>query len=416
MANNASTNTTNNSAQGNNAVVGDDSFDIARRLPNDIKGRITIEGSAPWRQDNLVGNRELGRAGQEFPGGGLTHDVRNTAVVKIDVQVLQQNELGLLNATGEKLKQNLATALQAKQAEDERKYDLTPAQMVQKSKDLGYHGSGAHQAWAEAASARTGGRASPEYMMKLDPLGGTNGNGPKIELGGIYPHPLSRIAMGHDTDWSLGRYFNAGPMNGLYGNKADDKNLGLYGLDGIDPTNLRSNVKPPSKAQYGYGNDIYKVEYNNYPTELKRSAIDGNDAVVVASIKDSTAVKNGLDGTGLEKHASQLNKALDATGIAADKREDAVAAVLKNTVDAKFDPKADVNLAQSTKDPNVLIASQGQSPSMLRADPVDVSKVQPGSAQTVTAELVKNNGAQQQVASNTVDQVEQKNPTRGGLV
>jgi hypothetical protein len=381
MANNTSTTTTNSTSQGGNPGITDDSFEVARRLQNNTAGRATIEVNAPWRQGPL-GDIQLARAGQEFPGGGITHDVRNTAAIKIDVQVLQQNELGLLNATGGKLQQVLNTAMREKHAEDERKFGLNPEQMVQKAKDLGYYGSGAHQAWAEAASARTGGRASTEYMMRLDPLGGTNGNGPKILPGGIYPHEFSRIAMGHDTDWSLGRYFNAGPMNGLYRNTGNDKDLGEYGLQ---PPGLKSPINPQPRAQYLYGNDIYRVEYNNHPTQTRRAGLDGNGDVAVASVQ----------GTPLERHANQVGNAVTGM-VPADKKDDVVAAVLASSTN--LDRNKDINVAQSTTRPELLLASQGQGPAALRADPVDVSRVQPGSAQTVIAELVRNTNPQQVAA------------------
>jgi hypothetical protein len=399
MANNTSTGTTNNSSNGNNPVVGDDSFEIARRLPNNTPGRVTVEVNAPWRQDNFGNNRELGRAGQEFPGGGLTMDVRNTATVKIDVQVLQQSELGLLNATGAQLQQNLATAMRAKQDEDERKYGLTPDQMVQKAKDLGYYGSGAHQAWAEAASARTGGRASPEYMMRLDPLGGTNGNGPKIEAGGIYPHPLSKIAMGHDTDWNLGRYFNAGPMNGLYGNKADDKSLGLYGLDGIDPTSWRSNVQPPSRAQYGRPNDIYRVEYNEHPTQTRRAGIDPENGVAVASPKPEVIAEN------FGNRAGHFNTALAA----ANGNKDVAAAVVQSAANAGLDPNAELKVSRSNTTGD-LIPSQSTG---MRGDPVNPANVQPAQA-TLAALNTPTNQPQVTPTQQQVAAVTEENPTQGG--
>jgi hypothetical protein len=392
MANNTNHQNVNNSQHNN--IGGGDSFEIASRLPNNTPGRVTIEVNAPYRVGPF-GGTELNKAGQHFPGGGLTHDVHNTAVVKIDVQVLKQNELGLLNATGQKLEQVLATAMKEKHAEDERKFHLNPAEMVKKSQDLGYYGSGAHQAWAEAASARTGGKASPEYMMKLDPLGGTNGNGPKIELGGIYPHQLSRIAMGHDTDWSLGRYFNAGPLNGLYKNQSkDDGALGMYGLQHLQVLGGPSPINPQPKAQYAVGNDIYKVYYNEQPTQSKRAGIDGNDGVSVAqhpgnSLTDAS-LKTAITAKDFGERANHFNQALSA----ANGNVDVAAAVLKSSVIAGHNHKDEINVAVSTKD-GALIATQGTGPGAHRAEAVLPSQVQPGTAQNVAEALTQKNPVQQ---------------------
>jgi hypothetical protein len=345
-------------------------------------------------------------------------DENNTgALINIRVRQLQGEELGLLNGAvhrGPAIDSAITNAFAAKNSDDLNAYKKTTAQLTEMSASQGYLNSPAHTAWSEAAEARSGGKMSAENWRKMDPFGGTAGNGPNILAGGSYPGPVSVISMGHDTDWSLGRYFNAGPMKALHTTDANPTMTGLYGLNHL------STVRPLVRDLYtGGGHADWEVDYGKNRQDLDQKLQErerrllyganpeqGNSAV-------ASAKTNGLEGTHLEKHATQLNKAVDGTGIPADKKEDAVAAVLKNTVDAKFDPKADVNLAQSTKDPNVFIASQGQSPGILRADPVDVSKVQPGSAQTVTAELLRNTNTQQQVASNTVEPVEQ-NPTRGG--
>jgi hypothetical protein len=411
----------NNPQQENNANLGD-GFEVARRLQNDKEGRVTIEGSAPWRQGKLevAGQRfyspELGDAGEKFPGGGIVHDVRNTAVIKIDVQVLKQNELGLLNATGDQLQANLATALREKQAEDLRKYKLNPEQMVEKSKELGYYGSGAHQAWAEAASARTGGRASPEYMMKLDPLGGTNGNGPNIEKGGIYPHPLSKIGMAHDTDWSLGRYFNAGPLNGLYKNTGKDADLGMYGLQALTP-GRSSPIDPQPKAQYAGigGNDIWKIEYNQQPTKTRRAGVDSDDGTSLASAdlsKPNARVSADAETRvasvspalvpGNDRLNAQFEQALKVTG----GDPDAAALAVKTINEAPgYKPDQDISVTQGK---NGFIVSQGQGDSALN---LQVPAAKPGDFDKVATQMAQPQPTQQ-IAMQT-DQPEQriKGPT-----
>lgn len=95
----------------------------------------------------------------------------------------------------------------------------------------GYYGSTYHLAWALAAEARTGGRVAATWWMEVDPFGGTAGNGPRVLPGGHWPSPLARVAMAHDTDWTLGRYFGVGPLAAL---RADTTNplaeLGRVGL------------------------------------------------------------------------------------------------------------------------------------------------------------------------------------------
>ncbi len=410
MANNQGNSSNPNSSQQNAANSGD-GVELARRLPNDTEGRVTIEGSAPWRQGKLsvAGQRfyspELGDAGEKFPGGGITHDVRNTAVIKIDVQVLKQNELGLLNATGDQLQTNLATAMREKQAEDLRKYKMTPEQMVEKSKELGYYGTGAHQAWAEAASARTGGRASPEYMMKLDPLGGTNGNGPNIEKGGIYPHPLSKIAMAHDTDWSLGRYFNAGPLNGLYKNTGKDADLGMYGLQHLQIGGGRSPIDPQPKAQYAGvgGNDVWKVEFNNHPTKVKRAGVDSDDGMSVASadvsrpdpktsLNDNLRVSNESPALvpGNDRLNAQFGQALKGAGGNWD-----AAALAVDTISKMPGYKPDQDIAVVQGRNGNFIATQGQGEAALN---VAVPPAQQGDFERVATQMAAQPQQNPQVA------------------
>lgn len=104
-----------------------------------------------------------------------------------------------------------------------------------------YYGSEQHVVWATAASARTGGRIPPEFFMEFDPFGGTAGNGPEIInpgdwAGGGAGGMLSTIAMGHDTDWDLGRYMGVGPLNELHDlNPTNQAQMALMGTVGLMP-------------------------------------------------------------------------------------------------------------------------------------------------------------------------------------
>lgn len=94
----------------------------------------------------------------------------------------------------------------------------------------GYYGSPAHRAWAAAAAARTGGRVPASWWMEVDPFGGTAGNGPRVLPLGRWPAPLARVALAHDTDWTLGRHFGVGPLAALRDQPYDPRRMGVVGL------------------------------------------------------------------------------------------------------------------------------------------------------------------------------------------
>ncbi|MCY1023528.1 hypothetical protein [Pyxidicoccus sp. MSG2] len=155
----------------------------------------------------------------------------------IEIRVTPLN----LNIAPENLQAEMDRAMAEKQADDASTYGAELAahgysSLEEWSRDTGYYGSPSHIAWAEAASARSGGQIPAEYWMRFDPFGGTAGNGPNILPTGEYPGALSRIAMAHDTDWDLGRYFGAGPLASLRG-QPHPENLGTVGLipgQGVD--------------------------------------------------------------------------------------------------------------------------------------------------------------------------------------
>jgi hypothetical protein len=140
-----------------------------------------------------------------------------------------------------------------------------------------------------------------------------------------------------------------------------------------------------------YHNDQY------WPLDWRR--VDSGQDSPSATL--ASANPNGFQGTALERHANQVNNTVSGM-VPTEKREDVVAALLASS--ANFDRNANINVTQSTKNPDMLIASQGTGPSMLRADPVNISTVQPGSAQTVSAELLRNTNALPQMASQTLEQ------------
>jgi hypothetical protein len=140
-----------------------------------------------------------------------------------------------LNIAASALQSNLDRAMAEKAVDDEGAYgQLVRANgytsLMDWAQKAGYWGSELHRAWAEAASARTQGQISADWWMQSDAFGGTAGAGPNVLPQGIWPGVISSIAMGHDTDWGLGRYFGVGPMALLRGAPGAADELGLVGL------------------------------------------------------------------------------------------------------------------------------------------------------------------------------------------
>lgn len=215
--------------------------------------------------------------------GLLPDDVRRTASINIEVRELWKDQKGLLNSekhSAKDIQHYIENAFEKKNNDDVKAYGKTTDQLYQQAGQSGYLNSPAHMAWSEAAAARTGGAMSAENWRRLDPYGGTAGNGPDILPQGAYPGVGAKIAMAHDTDWSLGRYFQAGPMKGLYGSKESAAEMGMYGLQN------HCKVEPKLSDLYINGHNDWSVNFNQHPT--RQSAIDRADGVAIASAaKDS---------------------------------------------------------------------------------------------------------------------------------
>jgi hypothetical protein len=227
----------------------------------------------------------------------IPDDVRNTATINIEVRALHRSELGLLNAekhSAQDIEHYIGKAFEKKNNDDVKAYGKTTEQLYEEAAKSGYLNSPAHMAWSEAAAARTNGVMSAERFRRLDPYGGTAGNGPDILPQGAYPGVGAKIAMAHDTDWSLGRYFQAGPMRGLYGSKESAAEMGMYGLQN------HCKVQPKLDDLYINGHNDWSVNFNQHPT--RRSAIETGGAVMLASEKDAQSFR-GLDTNPLYKQA-----------------------------------------------------------------------------------------------------------------
>ena len=171
-----------------------------------------------------------------------------------------------------------------KNADDQLAYGKTTEQMLADTKQGGpgarYYDSEQHLVWAYAASARTGGKIPPEFFMEFDPNGGTAGNGPEVLPLGHAGEPLSTIAMGHDTDWNLGRYMNAGPLQGLYDlNPTDQTQMKRMGNAGLFDSNASKVIAPrlPTIGDWRNG-------FQRSPEQVARDNEDDRIAQVLDSV------------------------------------------------------------------------------------------------------------------------------------
>jgi hypothetical protein len=339
-------------------------------------------------------------------------DENNTgALINIRVRELQGNELGLLNGatrTGPQIDSAIANAFAAKNEDDKKAYHKTTDQLAAMSDKQGYLNSPAHMAWSEAAQERSNGKVSAEQWRKLDPFGGTAGNGPDVinlpGVNGRYPGNASVISMGHDTDWSLGRYFNAGPMKALHTSQESPLQMGMYGLQN------HSTVRPKVSDLYTTGGHAdWEVDYGKNRQELdqklqerERRALyganpDQENSVVASAKTNATVSANDFGG-----RADHFTHALTAT----NGNTNVAAALVQSGAEARFDPNGNFKVVESTKN-NLLIPTQDSGTLALRGDAVDPNKVtQPAQAVAMT---LNNQTSTQQVATITEDA-----PTQGG--
>lgn len=157
----------------------------------------------------------------------------------------------------DQLVSNRERAVREKTADDIRAYQQSTFVLQHRAEEAGYFRSTAHNAWAAAAAARTGGLLFAEWWQRFDPFGGTAGNGPQVLPQGRYPGLASRVAMAHDTDWSLGRYFGVGPLSQLRGSRLPPLILGSVGL--ASASNIAVGMDPDEI--YSFGHPDWDVSY-----------------------------------------------------------------------------------------------------------------------------------------------------------
>ena len=243
-----------------------DGFDAPKKAGSGRQVALETPASVPTARQSFGTNQAQQVAQASGPGedGKLTVRVDTGTTELIPDSGIQVRNFIQIRVTpldlgippGE-LNAELDRAMAEKLADDTNTYGADMAAAGHESLEAwsradGYYGSAAHVAWAEAASARTGGQIPASWWMKFDPFGGTAGNGPHYRdtPGGQYPGLTSRIAMAHDTDWDLGRYFGAGPLEALRGapNPQDLGNYGLLPLQGVD---MYTNGHPDWEVTYG---------------------------------------------------------------------------------------------------------------------------------------------------------------------
>jgi hypothetical protein len=116
--------------------------------------------------------------------------IDNSRYIEISVRPLRPSELGSLNKKSADIPQVLADASVRMNRENLDTYGKSTRDLRSDAIDSGYFNSPAHQAWAQAAEARTGGRVPASWWRENDPFGGTAGNGPQILAQGSYPGSL----------------------------------------------------------------------------------------------------------------------------------------------------------------------------------------------------------------------------------
>ncbi len=192
--------------------------------------------------------------------------VDETRYIEISVMPLSGSNLGSLNTSNKAQLSQLKDAAASRINQDNVNFHgKTTAQLRVQAAGDGYYNSPSHVAWSKAAEARSSGQIPASWWRQNDPYGGTAGNGPKIESTGIYPGTASKIAMGHDTDWTLGRHFGAGPLRDLQtmGNGTSKQEYQDRGMFGLWPAGTDNRFSKAPATDYTFGHEDWNVRYTN---------------------------------------------------------------------------------------------------------------------------------------------------------
>lgn len=303
------------------------------------------------------------KAGQDSDLSAAGMRIHQDATIQVHVRELRGAELGLLNVSDkdeQALERVKAQATSRKIAEDKHWFGVDPAAARDPQRNPYCH-SPAHIAWSEATSLRCAGRLDPHWLREFDPYGGTLCQGAMIVPGGQYPHALSKMAFAHSADWKLGRFFDAGPLSGLYDSDVRQPELGFYGLSSMSP------VEPKLDVLYGVaGHPDWDIDY------AARVRLQSTEPALATS--GPAGMHSG--GEAAVPHLQrfdELMQHLESSGVASSAREDCAAALLEAMVAARFDLDLPVSAILGTKD-NV-IAMRGTGDAMQRVA-VDIASAE----------------------------------------
>jgi hypothetical protein len=383
--------------------------------------------NAQWQQTRAVdapyltidgADHMLLKPGQLWLGSsGKGVEVNYAATIQIQVRELQGQDLGLLNLSlgdNSALERVKAQAMSRKLSEDTQWHGIDHQSARDPQKNA-YFGSPSHVVWSEAASLRSGGRLDAEWMRNFDPYGGTNASGPSIAPDEMYPSAASKIGMAHNTDWNLGRFFNAGPLESLYDSGVSQPHLGLYGLT------YRSPVEPAPRDLYTIdGHPDWRVEYAKNPMLMRSDAEIAEPAKIASSlgVADDAYARTSLgvlksaqpsigdDGSvkvTSAPHNARFNDHFEQALKGANGDRDAAAvAVYTISQSAGFKPEQDISVVQGK---NGLIVSQGDGATGLN---LQVPPAKPGDVEKIAAEMAQPQQVQQ-VAMQPDQSLEQRN-------
>jgi hypothetical protein len=312
---------------------------------------------APYAQsdsgDAIVLKSDDGAAAALAAGMRIHED----ATIQVRVRELRGSELGLLDlpagddTTLERVK---AQAMSRKIAEDAQWFGLDHAAALDPQRNS-YFGSDAHIAWSEAMRLRCAGRLDAQWLREFDPYGGTLSQGAMILPGGAYPHSLSKLSMCHRSDWNLGRFFDAGPLSGLYDSDVKQPELGFYGLS------RQSSVMPKLDVLYGFdGHPDWKVEYLQQPHSHR---LDRASEPSVALAQSGSEAR-----TPYPERFGELMQCLAASGLRAEQRQDCAAALLEGMIAAQFKLDRPVSAILGSKDNVIAISGEGDAAQRIAVD------------------------------------------------
>ena len=353
--------------------------------PSPSDWRVSPEIRAPYAQ-SASGDAVTLRAGEAAPDRVADMRLHADAAIRVRVRALQGAELGLLERAADDpaaLERLKTQAMSRKQEEDLHGFGLD-AGRARDPQQNPYYASPAHIAWSEAAQLRCDGRLDARWLRDFDPYGGALSQGALLFPGGDYPHALSKIAFAHRADWNLGRFFDAGPLRGLYDSGVPQPQLGFYGLSALCP------VEPPLERLYGVGgHPDWQIDYLAQTRirepgplletpSLQTTAPETPSSGSAAAFGHATAWAGGAQALAEEapppraERFAALVRDLAAAGVEPGRRDDCAAALLDAMTAAGLDPdlSADrpIGVVRGTRDNVIATLGEGEAAARVAVD------------------------------------------------